>query len=104
IHDVVVERLASIYRRIHIGDPWDDSVLMGPLISEDSIKAMMAALETARRQGGEVIHGGNRLDRPGFFVEPALVKARPDMAIVGEETFAPILYVMSYRTIDEAIA
>jgi aldehyde dehydrogenase (NAD+) len=104
IHDRVLERLESIYRRIRIGDPWDDSVLMGPLISEDSVKAMMAAIETARRQGGAIIYGGRRLDRPGFFVEPALVKARPDMAIVGEETFAPILYVMSYRTIDEAIA
>ena len=51
-----------------------------------------------------MIYGGKRLDRPGFFVEPALVKARPEMPIVGEETFAPILYVMSYRTIDEAIA
>ena len=65
---------------------------------------MMAALEAARQQGGEVVYGGKRLDRPGFFVEPALVKARPDMPIVGEETFAPILYVMSYRTLDEAIA
>jgi aldehyde dehydrogenase (NAD+) len=104
IHDRVLDRLKSIYRRIRIGDPWDESVLMGPLIGEDSVKAMMAALGAARRQGGEVVHGGNRLDRPGFFVEPALVKARPDMAIVGEETFAPILYVMTYRTIDEAIA
>ena len=65
---------------------------------------MMAALEAARQQGGEVVHGGKRLDRPGFFVEPALVKARPDMPIVGEETFAPILYVMKYKTLDEAIA
>ena len=104
IHDRVLERLEAIYRRIPIGDPWDDSVLMGPLIGEESVRAMMAALETARRQGGEVIVGGSRLARPGFFVEPALVKARPDMAVVGEETFAPILYVMSYRTIDEAIA
>jgi aldehyde dehydrogenase (NAD+) len=104
IRDEVLGRLVSIYRRIRIGDPWDDSVLLGPLISEDSVRAMLAALEAARHQGGEVIHGGRRLDRPGFFVEPALVKARPDMPIVGEETFAPILYVMSYRTIDEAIA
>ena len=104
IHNRVLERLESIYRRIRIGDPWDESVLMGPLIGEESVKAMMAALETARRQGGEVVCGGKRLERPGFFVEPALVKARPDMAIVGEETFAPILYVMSYRTVDEAIA
>jgi aldehyde dehydrogenase (NAD+) len=104
IHDDVLERLVAIYRRVRIGDPWDDSVLMGPLIGEESIAAMTKALETVRRQGGEVIYGGNRLDRPGFFVEPALVKAGPDMAIVGEETFAPILYVIRYRTIDEAIA
>lgn len=104
IHDRVLELLASAYRRVRIGDPWDDSVLMGPLISEDSVAAMMAALETARSQGGEVVWGGRRLERPGYFVEPALVKARPEMPIVGEETFAPILYVMPYRTIDEAIA
>ncbi len=77
---------------------------MGPLISEGAVDTMMAALDSARQQGGEVIFGGNRLSRPGFFVEPALVKARADMPIVGEETFAPILYVMSYRSIDEAIA
>ena len=65
---------------------------------------MMEALEAARQQGGEIVHGGQRLDRPGFFVEPTLVKATPDMPIVGEETFAPILYVMPYQTLDEAIA
>ena len=77
---------------------------MGPLISERAVEAMMAALEAARQQGGEIVYGGKRLDRPGFFVEPTLVKARADMPIVGEETFAPILYVMSYQTLDEAIA
>ncbi len=65
---------------------------------------MMAAVAAARKQGGEVVFGGNRLDRPGFFVEPTLIKAIPGMAIVAEETFAPILYVMSYRTLEEAIA
>jgi aldehyde dehydrogenase (NAD+) len=104
IHDQVLERLAAIYRRIRIGDPWDDSVLMGPLIGEDSVAAMQDALQAARQQGAAIVYGGNRLDRPGYFVEPALVKARPDMPIVGEETFAPILYVMSYRTLEEAIA
>lgn len=104
IHDRVVDLLASAYRRVRIGDPWDDSVLMGPLISEESVTAMLAALEAARSQGGQVVWGGRRLDRPGYFVEPALVTARPEMPIVGEETFAPILYVMPYRTIDEAIA
>jgi aldehyde dehydrogenase (NAD+) len=104
IHDQVLNRIATAYRRVRIGDPWDESVLMGPLISEESVASMMAALEAARAQGGQVVWGGRRLDRPGYFVEPALVTARPDMPIVGEETFAPILYVMPYSTIDEAIA
>ncbi|MFI5459155.1 MAG: aldehyde dehydrogenase family protein [Isosphaerales bacterium] len=103
IHDTVIERLVDVYRRVTIGDPWDDGVLMGPLISERTVEAMMAALEFARRQGGEIVYGGRRLPRPGFFVEPALVKARGDMPIVKEETFAPILYAMKYRTLDEAI-
>jgi aldehyde dehydrogenase (NAD+) len=77
---------------------------MGPLISEAAVATMMAALDTARRQGGQIVQGGNRIARPGFFVEPALVKARPGMPIVGEETFAPILYVMPYGDLDEAIA
>ena len=104
VHGEVLERLASVYRRVPIGEPWLDTVLMGPLISERAVDTMLAAIEEARRQGGEIVHGGHRLDRPGFFVEPTLIKARPGMAIVGEETFAPILYVMSYRTLDEAIA
>jgi aldehyde dehydrogenase (NAD+) len=104
IHEQVLDRLQAVYRRIRIGDPWDDSVLMGPLISEVAVEAMMAALEAARRQGGEIVSGGRRLARPGYFVEPTLVKARADMPIVGEETFAPILYVMKYSAFDEAIA
>ena len=104
IHDVVLERLVALYRRVTIGDPWDDGVLMGPLISQQAVDAMMTALDAARHQGGEIIQGGNRLPGPGFFVEPALVKATADMAIVGQETFAPILYVMKYDTLAEAIA
>jgi aldehyde dehydrogenase (NAD+) len=104
VRDQVTERLATVYRRVPIGEPWVDGVLMGPLISEGAVATMIAAVAAARKQGGEVIHGGRRLDRPGFFVEPTLIKANPGMAIVAEETFAPILYVMSYRTLDEAIA
>jgi aldehyde dehydrogenase (NAD+) len=104
IHDDVIERLSQVYGRVPIGDPWDDAVLMGPLISEQAVEAMMTALDAARQQGGEVVRGGKRLNRPGFFVEPALVKARADMPIVREETFAPILYVIKYNTLEEAIA
>jgi aldehyde dehydrogenase (NAD+) len=104
IHDTVLERLVQVYSRVKIGDPWDDSVLMGPLVNERAVDAMMAALQTARQQGGEIVYGGKKLPRPGFFVEPTLVRAHRDMPIVGEETFAPILYVMKYTSLDEAIA
>ena len=100
----MLNRLVEVYARVKIGDPWDESVLLGPLINERAVATMMAALDDARRQGGEVVYGGRRLNRPGFFVEPTIVKARPDMAIVGVETFAPILYVMKYNTLDDAIA
>jgi aldehyde dehydrogenase (NAD+) len=104
VFDRFVGRLVTAYRSLRIGDPWEDGVLVGPLISERAVTAMARALDAARGQGGEVLVGGRRLDRPGFFVEPAVVRARPDMAIVREETFAPILYVLPYASLDEAIA
>jgi aldehyde dehydrogenase (NAD+) len=104
IHDRLLGRLIEAYRRVAIGEPWKDGVLMGPLISERARETMTRALELARQQGGKIVYGGRPLPRPGFFVEPALVQAEPGMPIVGEETFAPILYVMKYRTLEEAIA
>ena len=104
LHDQVLDRLAAVYKRLPIGDPWDAGTLVGPLIGEQAVQAMQAALAAAKSQGGEVVHGGERLDRPGYFVTPALVKARPDMPIVGVETFAPILFVMTYSDFDHAIA
>jgi aldehyde dehydrogenase (NAD+) len=103
VHDQLVGRLDKIYSRVAIGEPWQEGILMGPLISEQAVTNMMAALEAAQAQGGEIVRGGKRLARPGFFVEPALIKAKPGMAIVAEETFAPILYVMSYQSLDQAI-
>jgi aldehyde dehydrogenase (NAD+) len=102
--DAFLARLIAAYQSIRIGDPWDEGVLMGPLISEQAIATMLDALRVAREQGGVVVHGGRRLERPGHFVEPAIVWARPEMPIVREETFAPILYVMSYTDLDEALA
>ncbi len=102
--DGFLARLVAAYRSLTIGDPSDEGVLVGPLINERAVAAMGRALQAAREQGGEVLCGGDRLDRPGFFVEPAVVRARPGMAIVREETFAPILYVMPYADLDEAIA
>jgi aldehyde dehydrogenase (NAD+) len=104
IHDAFLERLIVAYRSLTVGDPWEPSVLVGPLINERAAESMMAALEAAAEQGGEVVHGGCRIDRPGYFVEPAIVKARRGMPIVAQETFAPILYVIKYTGLDEAIA
>ena len=97
-------RLIAAYGSLSIGDPWKNGVLVGPLIHEAALDQMLAALEAARAQGGEVVCGGRRLDRPGYFVEPAIVTARPGMPIAAQETFAPILYVMKYVELDEAIA
>ena len=103
LHKVLLERLIAAYRSLPIGDPWKNGVLVGPLIHEASVDQMLAALDAARSQGGEVVCGGCRLDRPGYFVEPAIVTARPEMPITAQETFAPILYVMKYKELDEAI-
>ncbi len=98
------QRLVAAYGSIRIGDPLDHHTLMGPLIDEGAVKSMMAALEAAKAQGGKVLYGGKRLDRPGFWVEPTLVEAVHHMPITCDETFAPILYLFEFDTLDEAIA
>jgi aldehyde dehydrogenase (NAD+) len=100
----LTERLIRSYRQVVIGDPLDPKTLMGPLVNERAVSDMMAALKVVKEQGGEIIYGGQRLDREGFFVEPTLVRARHDMPIVQEETFAPILYLIEAEDIEEAIA
>jgi aldehyde dehydrogenase (NAD+) len=104
IADGLINQLVGVFRSVKIGNPWEDGVLMGPLVNEAAVNRMASALDDARAQGGEVVCGGKRLSRPGFFVEPALVRARPEMPIVSEETFAPILYVMTYKNFDDALA
>ncbi len=94
--------LAGAYRQVKIGDPLDPATLMGPLIHARAVENMMAGLDAIREQGGEVIYGGKRLS--GCFVEPTLVRARHDLPIVREEIFAPILYLIEFERLDEAIA
>jgi aldehyde dehydrogenase (NAD+) len=102
----LIERLIGAYRSVRIGDPLAEGILMGPLVSEVAVERYLAAVAAARAQGGEVLHGGRRLDRPGFFVEPTLVRApRHDrFPIAWEETFAPILYIFEVDGLDEALA
>jgi len=76
---------------------------MGPLVNQSAVDEHFAALEKVREQGGEILCGGGRVDRPGYFVEPTIVRAHIDLEIAREETFAPILYVYEYDTLDEAV-
>ncbi|MEJ2721322.1 MAG: aldehyde dehydrogenase family protein [bacterium] len=98
------ERLVKAYKQVRIGDPLDEGTLMGPVVNRAAIEVMMAALETIKKAGGEILYGGKTLDRAGFFVEPTIVTAQHDWQIVHDETFAPILYLIEYDDLDDAIA
>jgi aldehyde dehydrogenase (NAD+) len=102
----VMRALLNAFKGTAIGNPLDPDVLMGPLINRDAVDDMMAALLSVRSQGGKVVYGGKELKgKPSdCYVTPCIVEARNDMPVVQEETFAPILYVMKYKTLDEAIA
>jgi len=97
------KKLVDSYKTIRIGDPLDPGTVMGPLVDGDAVETMMKALDAIRAQGGEILYGGKKLDRPGHYVEPTIVKARPGMAIVKEETFAPILYLFTVDSLEEAV-
>lgn len=97
----MTRKLQSAYAHIRIGDPLDEKTLMGPLIDRQAVEAMRHALARIQAEGGEVIYGGEELG--GCYVKPALVKSRADMPIVQEEVFAPILHLIEFDTLDEAI-
>lgn len=97
-------RLVDAYKTVSIGDPLEQGTLMGPLVNQRAVDQYERALDAAKEQGGEILTGGKRVNRPGFYVEPAIVRATPDMPITHDETFAPILYVMEVDSLDDAIA
>jgi aldehyde dehydrogenase (NAD+) len=100
----LVGRLLQGYAQVRIGDPLEPNTLMGPLITEQAVEEMIQALETAKAAGGTVIFGGRRLPELGAqFVEPAIVKMPFQADIVKRETFAPILYILEYETLEEAL-
>ncbi|MEV2275525.1 aldehyde dehydrogenase family protein [Nocardiopsis sp. NPDC049922] len=109
VADQVTERIVDAYKQLRdrIGDPFEESTLVGPLIGERGYSGMVKALDQARADGGDVlVGGGRRLEESGadaYYVEPAVVRMPGQTEIVREETFAPILYVLTYRTLDEAV-
>jgi aldehyde dehydrogenase (NAD+) len=107
VYDVLLPRLRNVYGSVAVGDPREAGTLVGPLIDGHAYEAMQEALSVARSAGATVL-GGERVQIPdspnAFYVRPALVEVAEQNDVVRRETFAPILYVMRYRELEEAIA
>ena len=107
IYDVVKNKLAKAYTQLRIGNPLDESNHVGPLIDKDAAEIYLRAIEKAKAEGGDVLTEGGILEGEGYesgcYVKPVIIEAKNDYEIVQEETFAPILYIMKYSEIEEAI-
>jgi aldehyde dehydrogenase (NAD+) len=107
VYDKTIEVLKNAYGQLKIGNPLDTNNHIGPLIDQDAVNTYLAAIEKAKTTGGKVIVEGGQIHpegyEKGFYVKPCIIEASNDLEIVQEETFAPILYVMKYKTLDEAI-
>jgi aldehyde dehydrogenase (NAD+) len=101
VHDELKRRLVKVYGQATIGDPLDEKTLVGPLIDEAAVESVMRAIETLKAQGGKILCGGERLQ--GCYMRPAIAEVPPSLPLLQEETFGPLLYLMKYRTLDEAI-
>ncbi len=97
----ITEALVSAYKQVKIGDPIEESTLMGPLVNRRAVDDMLDGLRRIREQGGEILSGGEHI--MGCFVQPTLVRARPEMSILKEEIFAPILYLIEFDGLDQAL-
>ncbi|MBP7809940.1 MAG: aldehyde dehydrogenase family protein [Bacteroidia bacterium] len=108
VYDKFKERLIKAYGQLRIGNPLDENNHVGPLIDKDAVKNYMSALERVIAEGGKIIVPGGVLEGKGYesgcYVKPAIAEAKNDFEIVQHETFAPVLYIMKYKTLDEAIA
>lgn len=104
IYDKLIPALQKAYQKVTIGDPLNEKNLMGPLIDQGAVDSFLKTIANIKKAGGKILFGGNALKQAGYYVEPTLVEAKNDWDVVQQETFAPILYVMKYKTLEEAIA
>ncbi|MGB3771646.1 MAG: aldehyde dehydrogenase family protein [Rhodococcus sp. (in: high G+C Gram-positive bacteria)] len=106
VADSLMERLAAAYRSLPIGSPLEPSTLVGPLIDEAAYDGYVTALDEATKDGGDIVAGGERVaqETGGVYVQPAIVRMPAQTDVVRRETFAPIVYVMTYTDLDDAIA
>lgn len=104
IAETFISRLVAAYATVRIGDPLDEATLMGPLVSEQAVNDYREGLDRIRKEGGEILCGARVLgDRPGYFVEPTIVRSNLDMSVCKEEIFAPILHVLTVENLSDAI-
>jgi aldehyde dehydrogenase (NAD+) len=107
IGDALTEKLINAYKQVKIGNPLEEGVLMGPLISRGAVETMQDALQKIQHQGGKILYGGEMLSgglfNAGTYVKPCICEIGPDAPVVQEETFAPILYIIRYNSLEEAI-
>jgi len=108
VADKVRKKLLAAYKNVPIGNPLDKKTLMGPLIDKTAVDMVQHSIQRLKDEGGEVLYGGERLEGAehpgGCYMKPCLATAKPDFEIVQRETFGPLLYLMTYRDFDEAIA
>ena len=103
IVDTLIKRLINAYKQVHIGDPLQKGTLMGPLLNQGAINAYMEAIDAITAAGGEILYGGKPIAGTGFYVEPTIARVKNDWDIVQNETFAPILYIIEFEELDEAL-
>ena len=103
VQDTVIQKLKKAYKTIKIGNPLELETLMGPLIDQPAVDAFAASVAEAIKQGGKLVCGGKCIEKEGFFVEPTIIQAAQPLEIMQTETFAPILYVVPFKTLEEAI-
>jgi aldehyde dehydrogenase (NAD+) len=105
VADKVRKKLLSAYKSLPIGNPLDRKTLIGPMIDKQAVDMVQESIQKLKNEGGEVLYGGERMELPGgCYMKPCLANAIPNFKIVQEETFGPLLYLMTYRDFDEAIA
>jgi aldehyde dehydrogenase (NAD+) len=105
VADKLRSKLLSAYQSLPIGNPLDKKTLMGPLIDKGAVDMVQDSIKKLKNEGGEVLYGGEKMDTPGgCYMKPCLANAKPNFKIVQEETFGPLLYFMTYRDFEEAIA
>jgi aldehyde dehydrogenase (NAD+) len=107
VYDTFRDKLVKAYKQLKIGNPLDENIHVGPLIDKDAVKNYLVSIEKCKKEGGNFIVEGGVLEGEGYesgcYVKPCIAEAKNDFEIVQHETFAPILYLMKYKTLEEAI-